>query len=61
VSKNKQIQSSDNACWISLGFYPQCNCECRGAHRSEVTLFWGGFGTIKIKYRLNNSTFRYGN
>jgi len=32
-----------------------------GAKRSEVELFWGGFGTIKIKYRLNNSTFRYGN
>ena len=30
-----------------------------GDHRSEVTLFWGGFGIIKIKYRLNNPTFRY--
>jgi hypothetical protein len=23
VSKNKKIQSSENACWIFLGFYPR--------------------------------------
>ena len=27
-----------------------------GAKGSEIELFWGGFGTIKIKYRLDNST-----
>ena len=32
-----------------------------GAKRRKIELFWGGFGIIKIKYRLNNSTFRYGN
>ena len=32
-----------------------------GAEGSKIELFWGGFGIIKIKYRLNNSTFRYGN
>jgi len=30
VFKNKKIQSSENACWIFLSFYPPCNCECRG-------------------------------
>tara|TARA_B110000037_G_scaffold143139_1_gene161918 strand:- start:380 stop:538 length:159 start_codon:yes stop_codon:yes gene_type:complete len=33
--------------------------EVLGVNGSEVTLFWGGFGIIKIKYRLNNPTFRY--
>ena len=32
-----------------------------GIKGSEIELFWGGFGIIKIKYRLNNSTFRYEN
>ena len=32
-----------------------------GAEGSEVELFWGGFRIIRIKYRLNNSTFRCGN
>ena len=32
-----------------------------GVKGSEIELFWGGFGIIKIKYRLNNSTFRYEN
>ena len=32
-----------------------------GAKSSKIELFWGGFGIIKIKYRLNKSTFRYGN
>ena len=38
-----------------------CNNVCLGAEGSKIELFWGGFETIKIKYRLNNSTFRYGN
>jgi len=30
-----------------------------GAKGSEIELFWGGFGIIIIKHRLNNSKFRY--